>query len=192
MKLKLFISLLLGIFFTANLGAQDVAVKTNLLYDATASINVGAEIGLASKWTFDLSGNFNAWKMGGDKKWKHWFVQPEVRYWFCDRFAGHFVGAHLIGGQYNIGGIGFKYTILGSDIDKQNRFQGWFGGIGLAYGYTWILGKHWNLEAEIGLGYMFTRYDKFECAGCGKKVAEDVDKHYVGPTKAALNLVYVF
>lgn len=192
MKLKLFISLLLGIFFTANIGAQDVAVKTNLLYDATASINVGTEIGLAPKWTFDLSGNFNAWEMGGDKKWKHWFVQPEVRYWFCDRFAGHFVGAHLIGGQYNIGGIGFKYTILGSDIDKQNRFQGWFGGIGLAYGYTWILGKHWNLEAEIGLGYMFTRYDKFECAGCGKKVAEDVDKHYVGPTKAALNLVYVF
>ncbi|MFR5656967.1 MAG: DUF3575 domain-containing protein [Butyricimonas faecihominis] len=26
------------------------------------------------------------------------------------------------------------------------------------YGYSWILSKHWNFEAEIGSG-MFIRYD---------------------------------
>ena len=39
-----------------------------------------------------------------------------------------------------------------------------------AYGYAWVLGRHWNLEAEIGLGYSYTRYSQFKCAGCGKKL----------------------
>lgn len=65
-------------------------------------------------------------------------------------------------------------------------------GAGIGYGYSWILNRRWNLEAEIGLGYSYTRYDRFECAGCGEKVEEDRTHHYVGPTKAALNLIYVF
>lgn len=40
-----------------NSGAQDIALKTNLLYDATATVNLGAELGIAPKWSFDLSGN---------------------------------------------------------------------------------------------------------------------------------------
>lgn len=194
MKLKFYIPLLLGLLFTLSAKGQDWAVKTNLLYDATATINAGAEMGIAPKWTVDLSGNLNAWNMGDGKRWKHWLIQPEARYWLCDRFAGHFVGAHLLGGQYNVGGIDTDFEVFGIDFAslKNHRYQGWFAGAGIAYGYSWILGRHWNLEAEIGLGYIYTEYDKFECAGCGKKVKKDKGKHYVGPTKAALNLVYVF
>ena len=61
--------------------SQDVAVKTNLFYDAFATINVGAEVGLAPKWTLDVSGNVNAWTLSHGRKWKHWMVQPEARYW---------------------------------------------------------------------------------------------------------------
>ena len=102
-------------------------------------------------------------------------VQPEVRYWFCDHFSGHFVGAHIHGGQYNIGGFDGKINFLGTDARKlkDTRYQGWFVGAGIAYGYTWILGRHWNLEAEIGLGYSYTRYDRFQCAGCGRKLETD-------------------
>ena len=32
----------------------------------------------------------------------------------------------------------------------------------------------------------------YECAGCGEQVEEDKTHHYFGPTKAAINLVYVF
>ena len=48
------------------------------------------------------------------------------------------------------------------------------------------------MEAEIGIGYAFSRHDKFECEKCGEKVETNTSHHYVGPTKAALNLVYVF
>lgn len=121
-------------------------------------------------------------------------MQPEVRYWLCDRFSGHFLGAHIHGGQYNIGGFNGRYNLFGTDARKlkDTRYQGWFAGFGVAYGYAWILGKHWNLEAEIGIGYSYTRYDRFRCTGCGKRVETNKPHHYVGPTKAAINLVYLF
>ena len=68
MKLKFYIPLLLGMLFCANVKAQDVAIKTNLLYDATATVNVGVEVGVAPKWTIDISGNLNAWNIDEDTK----------------------------------------------------------------------------------------------------------------------------
>lgn len=121
-------------------------------------------------------------------------AQPELRYWFCQRFGGHFVGAHLLGGQYNVGHIGLKGTFLGTDFDglNTNRYQGWGVGAGIAYGYAWPVAKHWNVEAEIGFGWVYTRFDKYPCADCGSKLANDKVHNYVGPTKAAINIVYLF
>ena len=193
-KLSCLLLLLSALFFVNEAKAQKVAIKTNLVYDATATINAGLEFGLAPKWSLDVSGNFNAWTILNSARWKHWAVQPEARYRFCDRFSGHFLAVHLHGGLYNVGSIKNKLNFLGTDFSKltNQRFQGWFAGAGVAYGYSWILGKHWNLEAELGFGYSYTVYDKFECAGCGKKIEEGIDHHYVGPTKAAINLVYLF
>lgn len=117
-----------------------------------------------------------------------------LRYWFCDRFAGHFLGAHLLGGQFNIGGVKNNIHFLGSDFSQvgYRRYQGWMIGAGVAYGYAWILGKHWNVEGEIGVGWIYTRYDSYPCANCGKKLAKNKAHNYVGPTKAAVNLVYIF
>lgn len=84
---------------------QKAALKTNVLYDAFMNINVGMEVGLAPRWTLDITGDFNAWTLSHDRRWKHWIVQPEARLWFCDRFAGHFLGFHAHGGQYNAGGL---------------------------------------------------------------------------------------
>lgn len=121
-------------------------------------------------------------------------MQPEARYWFCEATSGHFLGLHALGGEYNFGHIDMPFKFLGSNFKKlkDNRYQGWFAGAGVAYGYSWLLGKHWNLEAEIGLGWVYTRYDVYECEGCGRKTASGRHHNYVGPTKAAINLVYVF
>ena len=74
--------------------AQKVAMKTNIVQDALLDPNIGVEIGLAPKWTLDVTGQLNAWTIGDGHRWKHWLVQPEARYWFCERFAGHFLGFH--------------------------------------------------------------------------------------------------
>lgn len=174
--------------------AQQAAVKTNLLYDATATVNLGVEFGVAPRWTIDLSGNLNAWNFSENKKWRHWLVQPEVRYWLCERFNGSFLGAHVQGGVYNVGNVNADFKLLGTDFGqlKDHRFEGWMAGVGLAYGYHWMLSRHWSLEAEIGIGYIYTQSDKYECPRCGDKLEDDKPHHYFGPTKAAINLIYVF
>lgn len=194
MKLKyLFIPILLLLLYLPG-NAQKVAVKTNLLSDGFLNPNAAVEFAVAPKWTVDLSGEFNLWKLSHERQWRHWVFQPEVRYWFCDRFSGHFLGAHLLGGQYNIGGFDLGFSMLGTDFRKlkDTRYQGWFGGLGVAYGYDWVLSEHWNLEAEIGLGWTYTRYDQFRCTGCGKKIKENKPHNYFGPTKIAVNIEYVF
>ena len=179
--------------FCQESNAQNWAVKTNLLYDATTSMNLGVERALAEKWTIDLSGNWNPFQFSENTKFKHWFVQPEVRYWTCRKFGGHFVAAHLWGGQYNVGNISGIPNFLGNNFSQlaDHRFEGWFAGAGVGYGYAFMLGKHWNLEAEIGFGYAYTKFDKYFCPKCGEKIGSG-NHHYVGPTKAAINLVYLF
>lgn len=173
--------------------AQKAGIKTNLLYDAMASPSLGMEVGIAPKWTLDVSGSLNGWDVNGHK-WKHWRVQPEARYWFCERFQGNFIAVHAIGGQFNFGNIGGLKNFLGNNFSelKDHRFQGWGAGAGIAYGHAWPLAKHWNLEAEIGFGWIYTRYDKYPCATCGSKEEDNAVHNYVGPTKAAINLVYIF
>ena len=177
----------------SQVSAQKWAIKTNVIYDATATANLGIEIGLAPKWTLDISGNLNAWSKNEATKWKHWMVQPEARYWFCDRFSRHFLGFHAIAGAFNFGGINNNISFLGTDFSRlqDNRYQGYAYGAGVAYGFAFMLSEHINLELEAGFGYMYLDYEIFDCSDCGRRIG-DGGHHYFGPTKAAINLVFLF
>lgn len=189
----LLLFLLIGGGEFSQVSAQKWAIKTNVIYDATATANLGVEIGLAPKWTLDISGNLNAWSKNEATKWKHWMVQPEARYWFCDRFSRHFLGFHAIAGAFNFGGINNNISFLGTDFSRlqDNRYQGYAYGAGVAYGFAFMLSEHINLELEAGFGYMYLDYEIFDCSDCGRRIG-DGGHHYIGPTKAAINLVFLF
>ncbi|MCD7850546.1 MAG: DUF3575 domain-containing protein [Parabacteroides sp.] len=159
------------------------AIKTNALYWATTTPNLGIEFVLGEKWTMDISANYNFWNFSNNKKIKHWLIQPEARYWFCDRFNGHFIGIHGHYGEYNFACI----RCLGL---KGKRYEGNLYGGGLSYGYNWLIGKRWNLEAVIGLGFTHLDYSKYPCDKCGEKIKDGV-RNFFGPTKVGLNLVYI-
>ena len=172
--------------------AQQVAVKTNLLYDAATTPNIGAEVGMGKKHTMQLYYGLNPWKFSGDnggKYFKHWLLEPEYRYWFCHRFQGSFVGIHGLGGEFNAANIELPFGIEKGLRD--HRYEGWYIGGGLTYGYQWVLSRHWNLEASVGVGVIYADYQKFECGECGRKVDDD-NTLYVGPTKGVLSLIYMF
>lgn len=186
-------TLLLGLLFlsTALLThAQKVAIKTNLAADATSTINLGAEFGLKKKTTLDFYVNYNPWELGGGKKFKHLLVQPEFRYWFCERFSGHFIGVHAHGGVFNVGGVTMPFGLWKGL--KENRYEGELYGGGISYGYQWVLGDHWNIEGNIGVGYAHIKYDRYQCKNCGKLLDKGRNYNYWGPTKAAVSLVYLF
>lgn len=181
--------------------AQEVAVKTNLLYDATSTPNIGVEIGLGGKSTFNLVYGLNPWKFDtathGERYAKHWVLMPEYRWWTCSRLIGHFIGLHALGGQLNASNIdlpapgvffnGPKLNKIGAD----SRYQGWYAGGGLTYGYQYPLSDNWNIEAEIGVGYAHMWYDQFPCSECGSKIRNG-GTNYVGLTKLGFSIMYVF
>ena len=123
--------------------AQEMALKTNLLYDATTTINLGYEVALNHKTTLDIWVNYNPWTLGNkwvglyeneltvqspsasrrDAKIKHLAIQPEVRWWLCEKFNGHFFGAHLHGGLYNVGAIKLPFD-WGRYKDEDGKFLG--------------------------------------------------------------------
>ena len=67
--------------------AQKVALKSNLLYDATTTMNLGLEIGLARKWTLDIPVNYNPWKLSDGKRLRHWGYSPKSVTGFVRVFA---------------------------------------------------------------------------------------------------------
>lgn len=164
--------------FATTVRAQKIGVKTNALYWIAVTPNVGVEIAMSPKTTFEFSGAYNPWTFADDKKMRFLLIQPEVRYWFCERFEGHFIGIHLHGAQY-FGGF------------TRVRYDGYLAGGGFSYGYDWILSPRLNLEAVIGIGYARLWYDKSPRIYCEKcRIPETLN--YFGPTKVGLSLVYLF
>ena len=74
--------------------------------------------------------NFHAVQLGG-------------RYWFYESFVGHFLGQHL--------------TYVGYDLgSRTKRYKGHAYGLGVSYGYAWMLSKRWNIALEAGIGLFHT------------------------------------
>lgn len=187
------LTLLMLIFISNPASAQRVAVKTNVLYGgATLSPNLAVETVLTPKITLNLSGGVNFWDLGSNgnfKKFNHYLISAESRYWLYQAMDGHFWGFHGFFGSYNAGGIDVPLYPL-SKL-KDSRYEGYAVGAGFSYGYQWYLGAHWNLEATVGLGYAYLNYDRYECDRCGKSYGHGT-KHYFGPTKLGVSFIYLF
>ncbi len=163
-----------------------LAIKSNLLYDVTTTFNLGIEFRLSNHLTLELPFNYNPWTFSGNRKVKHWLVQPELRYWVNKSFKGSFFGLHIHGAQLNT-----------SKIIDSYRYEGWLVGAGISYGYRWNFSRKWGLEATIGVGYASIDYSKYTaeaatpegCGTCGTKISSD-KKSYWGPTKVGISLIY--
>ena len=179
MKLKIvFLIAAFTIGVLQQVSAQNVGLKTNGLYWLATTPNIGVETALSQKVTLELAGAYNPWTFKDNKKLRFWLAQPELKYWFCEKFEGHFIGVHAHGAQF--------YSTL-----ARKRRDGYLAGGGVSYGYDWILSPHFNLEAELGFGYARLWYKESDCIPCIKSY-EWKNKDYVGPTRASLSVVYFF
>lgn len=182
------------------------ALKTNLLFDALLCPNVEVEIPLGrnSRWSIMGEVWFPWWRFDqNDKGKQHEYyrsdqrptkiayelltIGAELRYWLAPRcqaarplLSGTFIGIYGAGGKYDLGTDG-------------KGDQGEFTSLGLTFGHSWVLSRHWNLELSASAGYLggpkvhyenefddthliYRRHNKF---------------HYVGPTKLKLSLVWL-
>ncbi len=193
-----YLLILLLAFLACGATAQNVAIKTNLLYDASATINLGTEIGLGRRTTLDISGNYNAWNTNTElnEKMRHLLIQPEFRYYFCERMQGHFIGTHAHMLQYNICGnhwlpnVFKKVSNFRNINEEKSRYHGEGYGAGLVYGYNWVIAPRFNMEFTLGGGYVFFDYERYGPTKCDPYIEQNT-KHYWGLTKLGISLVYI-
>lgn len=182
---KIFLAILLSLCIGMGAKAQTVAVKSNILYDATATANLGVEVAFNKHWSLDLSGNYNGWDIVDDKSWQHWMVQPEARYWLHEKFNGHYFGVHAVYMDYDIQNGSFM-----SVMKKDYAYDGTAYGGGISYGYQLYLSPHWNIEFSVGVGYLHFEYDK----SVYPKDEDEAYKYrnsYFGPTKLGISIMYI-
>lgn len=175
------------IIFSFSTNAQNLAIKNNLLYDGVLVPNLGLELPMGKKTTFDVLWSYNPFKLDSGKQWQLWQLQPEFRYWFCERFNKSFIGIHALGGEYSWANVKLPFG-LAKELHGY-RHEGWYAGGGISYGYQWILSNRLSLEAVIGIGYARVYYEKYDCANCGSRLAEGYD-NYFGPTKLGITFMF--
>lgn len=179
-KLTLFFAVITG-----SAAAQTVALRTNLLYDATLSAGIGAELRLDSAWSVGLNLGLNAWDIDKDKnkKWRHVLVAPNVRRYFGKKY----VEADLIYSHFNVGNVKFPFGLYKSVRDR--RLQGDLFALGGKYGYSWILARDWRLETEAGIAVGYAWFKEYDCPHCGTFLGNG-DRIFLLP-QLGINVVYI-
>lgn len=119
-------------------GAQQLAIKTNVLSLAAATPTIGLEGVTGERTSVEVSfiGHYNPYGF----KSTLLACQPEFRYWFGGRpLVREFVGVTLAAAKYNMG-------------IRQFNYDGYALIAGITGGYAFNLGKRWNVELTAGLG----------------------------------------
>ena len=166
-----------------------LVVRTNLLYGAALTPNLGFDYALSRHWSLGANVGFNPFEFDTkkNKKWKHLLIAPELRYWNDSVFKAKssYWGVNAIYSHYNVGNVEFPFGMYKDARDY--RMQGDLAAIGLFYGYTWRMGRLFRMEAEIGVGAGYSWSKKYDCGDCGEYLGRS-NKPFLVP-KLALNLV---
>ena len=128
-KISIYLIITITLLSVFPMKGQHVALKSNLLYWSTTTPNMGFEFRMGKKLSLDLWGAYNSWEFKDDMSHKHYLVQPELRYWPCQTYEGHFFGLHGHYGHFNIGQIPFIPGL------EEKNYRGSLYGGGLTWGY---------------------------------------------------------
>lgn len=170
--------------------AQSVALRNNLLYDATLSPNLGIDVNLGSQWTLGGVVGLNLWDIDKDtnKKWRHLLIEPNVRRWLNgETFHKGYLEGDLLYSHYNVGNTKIPFGLY--DAVKDKRLQGDLFALGGKYGYSWILARTWRIEAEAGIAVGYAWFKEYECPTCGQQLGNG-DRIFLLP-QLGINVVYI-
>lgn len=180
----------LTILSVGKVGAQTLALRNNLLYDVSLTPNIGVDLKIDSLWTLGAVVGLNAWDIDKtkNKKWRHFLIEPNVRYWMNgDPFHKSYFEGDLIYSHFNVGNTTIPFSLY--DAVKEKRLQGDLFALGGKYGYSWILARHWRVEAEAGIAIGYAWFKEYECATCGQQLGEG-DRIFLLP-QLGINVVYI-
>lgn len=157
-------------------------MKTNVVYDACALLNLAVEMQVHKKITVELPLTCSLWDLGDKHGVRTVALQPEARWWIGNETGrGHFVGLHAHVAWFNVKWNDDRYQ----DTDRPLL------GAGISYGYKLPLSRHWGAEFNLGVGYANMKYNTYYNVDNGALLDTRV-RHYWGITRVGASLVYRF
>lgn len=194
---KFLIAVLLIFGISTKVSAQRFTLRTNLLYDATLTPNLGGELHLDSVWSAGLNIGLNAWDIDkeSNKKWRHVLISPNVRWYHNYKYKGdslvarrvNYLELDAIYSHFNVGNTRIPFGLYSAVKDR--RLQGDLIALGGKYGYSWILSRDWRLEAEAGIAIGYAWFKEYECDYCGTFYGKG-DRIFLLP-QLGINVVYI-
>lgn len=171
-----------------------MSLSTNMLYDALALPNIGAEFYLGKKWS--IAGNWIYGWWDNDKSHRYWRAYGgdiAVRKWFgraaeAKPLTGHHLGVYagVITYDFEMGGTGYMGGLPGRTLWDRCNIMG-----GIEYGYSLPLSKHLNIDFTIGFGYLGGKYIKYVPDHDFYVWKATKTMRWFGPTKAEVSLVWL-
>ena len=166
-----------------------VALRTNLLYDATLTPNLGMDVRVDSLWTVGLLAGLNAWDIdkAKNKKWRHMLFSLRARKYRDSLFHKGYFEGDFIYSHFNVGNTKIPFGIYSAVKDR--RLQGDLVALGGKYGYSWILSRTWRIEAEAGVAVGYAWFKEYDCDHCGTYYGKG-DRIFLLP-QLGVNVVYI-
>lgn len=160
--------------------AQYSAVRVNTLALATGTVNVGVDVALSDKWSVDVSAYWNPISTKSFRS-KTAALFLGVRRWRFEPHVGAFWGTHTTYAKYDFGGA-------------NHHFKGCLTGIGLSYGYSWLLSTRWNFSLEGGVAciYMNDSRQNYSTAPTDDIYIYHYRRVVVAPSKLEASFSYLF
>ena len=167
-----------------------LAIKTNLLYDALITPNIGVEAYIGKGITVGASWTAAWWK-ADPESWYHRIKGGDIQAtkWLGNRpfsaedevkpFQGWHAGIYAQMLQYD-----FSWGKKGSIATR------WSWGAGVQGGWAMPVGKKLSLDFALSLGYLTGEYEEYvPIDGCYVWQATK-NRHWIGPTKAEVTLIW--
>ena len=158
--------------------AQRLALKTNAIDWLILSPNLTVEARLSSRLSLQLGVAANPTHISiANVQLTNFRVEPELRYWFNRPMARHFMALSATAATFNL-----RF--------KDRHFNGDAVGAGLSYGYAVVLSDHWNMEAEIGVGFAHISAKDYR----GDKAPASKNYTHIKPVpiRVGLSFAYIF
>lgn len=162
------------------------ALKSNLLYDAVTALNFEVEVPIGDRWSIMVEDVFPWWNNGNKWAFQILEIGAEGRYWFKrtpvrDVLSGYFGGLYVMSGKYDL------------QWKRDLNYQGEYWSTGITAGYSFPIGKFFNLELSASIGYLSSGYRHYQPSQNYEELIRDPKKQgrigYFGPTKLKVSLV---
>ena len=166
--------------------AQNLSLSTNFVdWGFFGTANLTFESAFSKHFSMEVGAKYNPWtfKKNSDRPIMNQQITGFVsaKYWFWYVYSGWWMSAKA---KYN------DYTQTG--LIRYSLDEGKSVGAGLAFGYSYMLGKHFNIDLSLGLwGGRTFDYVSYDSAA-RKKVLKSGNKWFLGPDNIEVALKYVF